>query len=466
MNLNWRTFLLGTGTVSRSTYLAWGLGLALLKYNVDRFALRLSGESLAWSLFEPQVLGAYLFQVLPVQDAGNLVAMLALSLPFVWAGVMLTVARLRSAGLRPWVAGFFFVPALKFVFFAMLCALPARDASPAPAPATAAMPWPIRWLPRGRTVSALVAAAFTAALGVGLCALSTLWMKDYGWSLFVATPFVVGLLAVMLQGLRHPDLTSASAVGAALLANAFVGLLLLGIALEGVFCLVMASPIAAVLGGLGGLVGYAAVKAVRPRDQGGLYCAAVLALPLLMAGEHLAAVPAPLLKVATAVEVDAPPEKIWPNVVTFSELPPATEWLFRAGIAYPVRARIEGRGPGAIRHCEFTTGPFVEPIEIWDEPRLLKFSVTANPEPMQEWTPYRDIHPPHLEGFLVSKRGQFLLERLPDGRTRLEGTTWYQHNLWPAAYWQVWSDAIIHTIHRRVLNHVKVLSETPNPATP
>ena len=146
-------------------------------------------------------------------------------------------------------------------------------------------------------------------------------------------------------------------------------------------------------------------------------------------------------------------------MVTFSELSAPTEWIFRAGVAYPLRAEIQGRGVGAVRHCVFSTGPFVEPIEVWDEPQLLKFSVTKNPAPMQEWTPYREIHPPHLDGFLASRGGQFKLIRQPGGATRLEGTTWYQHHMWPVGYWQAWSDAIIHRIHLRVLNHVKHLSE-------
>jgi len=41
----------------------------------------------------------------------------------------------------------------------------------------------------------------------------------------------------------------------------------------------------------------------------------------------------------------------------------------------------------------------------------------------------------------------------------LEGTTWYYHNIKPAAYWQLWSDYIIHKIHVRVLNHIKFNSE-------
>jgi hypothetical protein len=141
--------------------------------------------------------------------------------------------------------------------------------------------------------------------------------------------------------------------------------------------------------------------------------------------------------------------------VAFSQIPPPTEWMFRAGIAYPIRAEMIGTGAGAERHCVFSTGAFVEPIQVWDEPRLLKFSVTSNPAPMEEWTPYSHIEPAHLQGFLVSEGGQFLLTPLPNGGTRLEGTTWYHHGLWPSTYWRVWSDAIIHRIHLRVLQHIR-----------
>jgi hypothetical protein len=78
---------------------------------------------------------------------------------------------------------------------------------------------------------------------------------------------------------------------------------------------------------------------------------------------------------------------------------------------------------------------------------------------MQEWTPYDQVHPPHLDGFLESVSGQFRLVELPAGGTRLEGTTWYRHSLWPAAYWQLWSDELIHRIHMRVLKHIKRESE-------
>jgi hypothetical protein len=138
--------------------------------------------------------------------------------------------------------------------------------------------------------------------------------------------------------------------------------------------------------------------------------------------------------------------------------PPKEPW-FVYGIAYPMKAEIQGKGVGAVRHCVFSTGPFVEPIQVWDEPRLLKFSVTQQPPPMKEFSPFGPFDAPHLDDYLKSRGGQFLLTEEPGNRTRLEGTTWYTHKIWPQAYWKLWSDAIIHNIHSRVLNHIKLETE-------
>jgi len=185
----------------------------------------------------------------------------------------------------------------------------------------------------------------------------------------------------------------------------------------------------------------------------------LVALPFLMGAER-AGQPAPeLMEVATVVEIDAPPERVWPFVIAFAELPPPAESLFRAGVAYPIRAEIFGEGVGAVRHCTFSTGAFVEPIEVWDPPRRLKFGVTRQPPAMKELSPWEGLQPAHVSDFLVTRAGQFLLEPLPGGRTRLTGSTWYSHKMWPAAYWRIWSDSIIHAIHRRVMEHIKTRSE-------
>jgi hypothetical protein len=145
--------------------------------------------------------------------------------------------------------------------------------------------------------------------------------------------------------------------------------------------------------------------------------------------------------------------------VSFSELSAPPAWLFRLGIGYPRRARIEGTGVGAVRYCEFSTGAFVEPITRWDEPSRLSFDVIAQPPPMTEWSPYRRVHAPHLDGYFRSRRGEFRLVKLPDGRTRLEGSTWYELEMAPQLYWKTLADVVVSRIHLRVLAHVKALSE-------
>ena len=57
------------------------------------------------------------------------------------------------------------------------------------------------------------------------------------------------------------------------------------------------------------------------------------------------------------------------------------------------------------------------------------------------------------------QKEEIRLAALPDGTTRLEGTTWYTNRIWPSGYWRLWSDLIIHRIHLRVLNHIKNVSE-------
>jgi len=218
----------------------------------------------------------------------------------------------------------------------------------------------------------------------------------------------------------------------------------------------MAAPLGLLLAALGGAVGYLVQRRPESASEArSITLGLIVAIPILMGIEFRFSPEPPLFAVHTAVEIDAPPEAVWQQVVAFTPIPDPEEWLFRWGIAYPVRAEIRG----AVRRCVFSTGAFEEPIEIWQEARLLKFSVTSNPPPMKELTPYASLHPPHLDNFLVSRRGQFLLERLPRDRTRLEGTTWYHHHLWPAGYWRIWSDFIIHRIHLRVLEHVKRLAE-------
>jgi hypothetical protein len=299
------------------------------------------------------------------------------------------------------------------------------------------------------TLPSRVSVALLLVILTGAGGLALLRAGIFGWTIFVVAPLLIG--GITEWAYRSETQRKAALLGAIGAFGATFSLLVLGV--EGLICILMTLPLAVPIGALGGMI----VFHLRQSPAAARGAALLLLVPPASLRYDATARP-PVFEVHSSLEIAASPEVVWRNVVTFSDLQEPREWYFRAGLAYPKRARIEGSGTGAVRYCEFSTGPFVEPIDVWNEPRLLRFHVTQNPAPMHEWSPYAKIAPRHLHGYLVSKQGQFRLTALPGGRTLLEGTTWYQHGLWPAQYWRWWSDAIIRRIHLRVLNHIAELS--------
>jgi hypothetical protein len=433
------------------------LGGVLLKHGVDL--------AVAASFHRDWTIANYLVPLgVPISlnsasaaDQRFLAAMLGVSLPFAWVGLAITVKRFRAIGWPAWLVLLFFVPVANIVSFALASAWPETHGDSENHPSSAQ--WLARIVPRDQFGSAVLALLLTSVVGAAFVAFGANVTGVYGWGVFAGIPFVQGALAALIFGV-HARRPLWASISVAMISVGLTALALLALAFEGVMCIVMATPIALAFAVMGAVFGHVIQR--RSGDSGlnpaaFLVCLAIV--PAIMGAEWAAPGPAPTYAVSTSVDIDAPAEVVWRNVISFPALPPPTELVFRAGIAYPERAKIVGGGVGAVRYCEFSTGSFVEPITVWQRARMLAFDVVRNPEPMREWSPYGHIETPHLRGYMVSRKGQFELEPLPGGRTRLTGTTWYQHHLWPAAYWTLWSDAIIHDIHFRVLNHIKTLSE-------
>jgi uncharacterized membrane protein YhaH (DUF805 family) len=458
------------GKTSRKTYALVGLIGFAIKHNLDRFiATQFFHSSTGqgfygyWFNYWAPLGKAARLDHLSDLELKFLATILLAAMAFIWVGVVLTVRRLRDAGLPVWLVIFFFAPFLNLLFFAALCALPPREREVS----QEAAPWPgprplDSVLPRSKTGSALLSIALTSAIGIFFSYTGTVFGGGYGWSLFVGLPFCMGLFAVLLHSYRAPCSFDTS-MALSVIPVCIVGFALLALAVEGIICLLMAAPLCLLLSLMGGLLGYFIQARHWRTHSPAVLSMLLLILPASFSMEHAARLQPPMFVVHTAIDVQAPPEAVWQQVVSFSQIAPPTELLFRSGIAYPIRAEITGRGPGAVRRCIFSTGAFVEPIEIWDEPRLLKFGVTATPAPLNELTPYGHVKARHLHGYFLSRQGQFLLTPLPNGGTRLEGTTWYQDAIWPAPYWRLWSDYIIHRIHLRVLNHIRETLEVHAP---
>lgn len=433
--------------VGRRPYLVHGLALAIVKYGVDLTLVRLATGTL-WTpasyLLSAPVLLASRFADAPPYLAPTLVVW---TLPFLWIGVSMTLRRALDAGFSAWVALLFFVPIASYVTMAVLCAAPSSR------PAAADRHDRSERLAR-RLPSALLSIGVGTALGLGMLLFSVRFLSSYGLALFMGTPFAVGAVTAFLLCQSYPA-PLREVLEVVTMTSLLIGGSAFMLGTEGVVCLLMLLPLGIGLACMGGVVGQWIAR-YQPGSLGGAGLV-VAALPLSAAlGRAPEAMP--VREVVTSIEIDAPPEVVWRSVIAFPPLDEPDELIFRLGIAYPLRATIDGEGVGAIRYCVFSTGAFVEPITAWEPNRRLAFDVTRSPPPLRELTPY-DIDPPHLDGYLRPRRGEFRLVPLPGGRTRLEGSTWYEQRLEPEGYWSIYSDGIVSAIHRRVLAHVAEESE-------
>ncbi len=446
------------GEIGRGKFALIGILLFFVKLNLDRF-VAIVGFGKHWTIFSywfPLDQLTSFNQISPPNQK-FLVTMVLLALPFIWIGVTLTSKRLRNAGLPVWLVVLFFVPFLNVLFLAFLCLVPEQE--PIESRLTQRHSDLLaRILPRGKFGSAAMSLLLILPFGIIMTYLGANVFQTYGLGLFLALPFAMGLGSVLLYCHREPRSLS-SCLYVSFLSVALLGVGLIGVALEGVICVLMAAPIAIGLAMFGGLVGHS-IQQISSRSATATLSMMFLIVPGLLGVEHGAGLQPHTFQVESQVIINAPPEDVWKSVIAFTEIPPPTEALFRSGIAYPIRAEMHGTGNEAVRRCIFSTGAFVEPIEVWDEPRLLRFSVSENPAPLQELSPYGRLEPAHLHGYFVSHQGQFLLTRLSDGKTLLIGTTWYSNALWPEQYWHYWSDYIIHRIHMRVLQHIQKEVET------
>ncbi len=330
-------------------------------------------------------------------------------------------------------------------------------------------------------LAAVIGILVTAFLGISGVWLCVEVAGDYGYALCLVLPALLGFVPAFLACENGPR-SFRRCLAASALAFLLVLLLLLALGVEGLLCILMALPLWLPLGGAGCIAGWAAGRILFPPDP--LHARGFPVIPLLLllgflplslGAEHTANLQPPILSVTTTFDIDAPPDIVWPYVAAQPDLPPPTEWLFRAGVAYPVRTTIAGAGLGAARACVLSTGPIEETVTVWNPGRQLEFSVQKTPAPMHEWSPYSHLQTPHLTGYFVCLRGRFVLEPLPGNRTRIIGTSWYQNHMAPVWYWRLWCDHIVHTVHLRVFSHIRRLAEadaalqrltTPNPSPP
>lgn len=435
--------------IRRGPYVLTGLILATLKYAVEAFLV----YEVTGNFYSPLEFISPLFSQHAADFKDNSILAWGIflgTLPFLWVALNMSVRRaIDTEGMSPWIGLLVLLPGVNLLIIAILAVTPSspnayRHDDPVP-----------NENQKVQRLELSVISAILAGLTIGalMMLISVFTLGNYGTGLFIGTPIVMGTTSSYFFNRKQRFTILASmGIGLATVGLGAIGLLLF--ALEGLICVVMAVPLILPLGIFGALLGFVIAEATREENQLPHISAIVVCLPLFAGLETFANTTYETV-VMTSVEIDAPPEEVWDSVIAFPEIDTPQPWYFRIGIASPLRAKIDGHGVGATRHCEFTTGEFVEPITIWNRPHHLAFNVTEQPDPLVELSPYRNVHPPHLDGYMRSNRGEFRLVALANGRTRLEGRTWYEIDMFPQGYWVLWSDMIIHRIHLRVLEHIR-----------
>ena len=357
-----------------------------------------------------------------------------------WVLVAAAVRRARATGLTTDLAIFALVPVIQLPVIAGLLAAPTRT--------------PVATELAAETRDAAMGLLVGVGMSVAAVFVSATIFGRYGYGLFMASPLVIGAATAYLAN-RHQEVGASRTVGIVSLALFGGGLALLATALEGVMCLVMAAPLIWGVGMIGMVIGRGmAASRVRPRSR---LLSSALAPAVILA--DFAFPPHASFESVESVEVAAPPAAVWDSIVHMGPIRGAPAAPFRWGLAYPLRGRILGEGPGAIREGVFSTGVAYERVTVWRPGRQLDFIVLSDPPSMRELSPYPKVDTPHVRGYFRTLDARFTLTPLGPDRTRLTLATRHELDLDPAPYWLPFVQWAVHANKVRVLQHFRQQAE-------
>lgn len=436
-----------SGWISVPAYAAAAPALLLLQHILVAAVYRLNGEVL---------IADQGFWLLPLRRLAAMPGLSALeaalaflvSLLLMWILAVLSFRRASRSGGGFGLAGLSLVPAMQLVAVAILILLPIRAEETAPLEGQA------------RDASHILQGVLMgAAIIVFAVLLSAVTFGAYGWGLFVLTPFLVGATTAYVANRRLP-IDAGTSISLAVAAAALGSLMLLMLALEGLVCILLVAPLALVLAVIGAAIGRSAAIMRHKRDN------PVMSLALLPAVFALeAAIPPDIPIVAEqAIIISAPPSRVWAALTDGRPIASPPGLVGRAGLAYPLRGQIVQPRVGGERLGLFSTGSAHERITEWTPGRSLAFEVLKQPPAMEEMSPYRRVHAPHVEGYFDTEETRFRLESLPRGETRLVVEATHVLRIDPVLYWEPIARWAIRANTRRVLLDIKAKAERRSPA--
>src|SRR5258708_1043321 len=205
------------GRIGRAEYIASGVALFVVKYSIDLLIATRFGR--AWN---PLMYLSPRISPLTTTDPREAywLWLLVAALPFIAAGIALSVRRLRDMGYSPFWAGLFLFPFLHFLFFLVLAAAPPcrREAEAAPGG------------PSPRHAAPALVFGLAASLLIGWLAYVVGERRNaLGPGMFIGAPFAMGFITSYAMNFWHPR-TKWASVGYGLLTllSSYVVLFALG----------------------------------------------------------------------------------------------------------------------------------------------------------------------------------------------------------------------------------------------
>src|SRR5690242_19392674 len=176
MSLGTIDFWSWQGRVGRARYLATGVILLAIKHNIDRVVAASYGYP--WSVFNYWVFKTPSgIEGITRNEANFYSELLIIALPFIWIGTVLTLRRLRDAGLPLWLVVLFFLPFLNLIFFIILSVIPSSESIDKRSYGPSRMS---RLIPESEFDSAVFGVLFTSLLAVSTAVLSANGLGQYG----------------------------------------------------------------------------------------------------------------------------------------------------------------------------------------------------------------------------------------------------------------------------------------------
>lgn len=231
------------------------------------------------------------------------------------------------------------------------------------------------------------------------------------------------------------------------------------VALEGWACWLMVLPLFLIAASLGGLLG--GWLKLRKKDNKTYLSILMLAPICLSPIEQWMGANSQTYKAYTFIDIHAPADSIWNQVVRVSEIQASQDkgWLTRTlGFPRPVKAELNYKGVGASREAIFTNGlVFHETVLEYIEGKKMVFTIKAYPSEIPSTT--LDEHVVIGGEYFDVLTGTYELEQLNTTTCRLHLYSHFSMKTTFNSYASAWATWIMKDIQNNILQIEKERAE-------